>query len=234
MHKPFSPSQHDEELESAALLTGFLAADPDARTQFPARLGGRLRATAARIAPDLKQRELIDEVVQQAYLLLLRRPAGHFDPDRGSTAAYLYQILRSAVRDIRAENPSPGATTRPRRDEDGEYVPADPPLTLDQVISAGEEVITLAETIVADVADVEDLVLGVVGAQALLDLVPPEAPDWLRETLALIAAGDTISESADEVGPSRFAVRRAINHWALPQATSMHPIRARRARRMKS
>jgi hypothetical protein len=229
----FLSSQPDEEPESAALLTGFLADDPDARTRFPAQLGGRLRATAVRIAPDLKQRELIDDVVQQTYALLLRRPAGHFDPSRGSAAAYLYQIVRLAARDIRAENPYPGATTRPRRDEEDEFVPADPPLSLDQVVSADEEAVTLAEMIAADV-DVENMVLGVLGAKALLDLVPHEAPTWLPEVMALIAAEDTISESADEVGPSRFAVRRAIDHWALPQATAMHPIRARRARRMRT
>jgi hypothetical protein len=224
MHTPFLPSQHEEDLELAALLTDFLAADPDARTQFPARLGGRLRATAVRIGRDLQERALIDDAVERAYELLLRRPAGHFDPSRGSAAAYLYQIVRLAARDIRAENPHPGATTRPRRDEEGEFVPADPPLTLDRVVSAGEEAITLAETIVADV-DVEDLVLGVLGAQALLDQVPHEAPAWLREALALIAGGHTISEAAAQVGQSRFAARRAINHWVLPQAIAVRSAR---------
>ena len=38
MNAPFLPYQHDEEFESAGLLTGFLAADPDARAEFPARL----------------------------------------------------------------------------------------------------------------------------------------------------------------------------------------------------
>jgi DNA-directed RNA polymerase specialized sigma24 family protein len=220
MAAPFLPSQPDEEPEPTDLLIGFLAGDSDARAQFPGRLGSRIRATAVRIAYDLKQRGLIDEVVQQAYMLLLRRPAGHFDPSRGSAPAYLYQIVRSAARDVRAQNPPPGATTRPRRDEDGEFVPADPPLTLDQVVSAGEEAVTLAETIVAD-TDVEDLVLGVLGARALLDLVPQQAPPWLREALAQIAAGDTLSEAAAQVGQSRFAMRRAINHWALPQAIAV-------------
>ena len=90
---------------------GFLAGDPDARSQFPARLGGRLRATAARIAYDLQERGHIDDVVQQAYALLLSRPAGHFDPSRGSAAAYLHQIVRSAARDIRAQYAPPGAPT---------------------------------------------------------------------------------------------------------------------------
>src|SRR5580693_2394369 len=108
MNAPFSPSQHDEESEPAALLAGFLAAHPGARAQFPAQLGGRLRATAVRVAPDLNRRGLIDEVVQQAYELLLRRPAGHFDPCRGSAAAYLYQIIRLAARDIGAQNAHPG------------------------------------------------------------------------------------------------------------------------------
>src|SRR5262249_38172115 len=128
---------------------------------------------------------------------------------------------------------APGATTRPRRDEDDEFVSADPPLTLDQIVGPDEGAVTLAETIVAH-ANGEDQVLGTLGAQALLDLLPPEAPVWLREALALIAAGDTISESAAGVGQSRFAVRRAINSWALAQATAMHPIRARRARHMRS
>jgi DNA-directed RNA polymerase specialized sigma24 family protein len=220
MVAPFLSSQPDEDLELAALLTGFLAADPDARTKFPERMGGRLRATAGRIAPDLKQRDLIDDVVQQAYELLLRRPAGHFDPSRGSAAAYLHQIIRLAARDIRAQFAAPGTSTRPRRDEGGEFVPTDPPLTLDLVVGAGEEAVTMAETIVADV-DVEDLVLGVFGARALLDLVPDQAPTWLREVLALVANGHTVSEAAAEVGQSRFAVRRAINHWALPQAITM-------------
>jgi hypothetical protein len=72
---PFLPYQHDEDFEPDALLSGFLAADPDAREQFPARLGDRIRRTAERIARDLKERGLIGEVVQQTYELLLRRPA---------------------------------------------------------------------------------------------------------------------------------------------------------------
>src|SRR5689334_21278964 len=117
MDAPFLSSRHEEDPEPADLLTSFLAADPDARAQFPARLGGRLRATAMRIAPGLQERGRIDEVVQQAYELLLRRPAGHFDPSRGSAAAYLHQIVRLAARDIRAQYPSPGAPTRPRHDD---------------------------------------------------------------------------------------------------------------------
>jgi hypothetical protein len=235
MPTPFLSSQHDEDLELTALLTGFLAADPDARAQFPARLDGRLRATAVHVPYDLHERDLADEVPQRTHELLLRRPAGHYDQSRASVAAYLHQICRLAARDIRAENAPPGATTRPRRDEDGEFVPTDPPLSLDRVVGAGEEAeaVTLSETIVANV-DVEDLVLGVLGAQALIDLVPPEAPPWLRKAMALIAAGDTLSEAAAQVGQSRFAVRRALTRWALPQATAMHPIRARRARRMRS
>jgi hypothetical protein len=224
MSVPFSPSQHDEESEPAALLAGFLAADPHACTQFPTQLGGRLRATAVRVAPDLYRRGRIDEVVQQAYELLVRRPAGHFDPSRGSAAAYMYQAVRLAVRDVRAQYPSPGATTRPRRGEDGEFVPADPPLTLDHVVSAGEETVTLAETIVAD-ADVEDLVLGVLGARALISLIPGEAPAWLRVAMALIADGYTVSEAAAKVGQSRFAVRRAMNRWALPLAIAVRSAR---------
>jgi DNA-directed RNA polymerase specialized sigma24 family protein len=220
MVAPFLPSQPDKDPELAALLTGFLAADPVARTKFPEQMGGRLRATAGRIAPDLNKRDLIDDVVQQAYELLLRRPAGHFDPSRGSAATYLHKIVRLAARDIRAQFAPPGTPTRPRRNEDGEFMPTNPPLTLDQVVSAGEEAVTMAETILAD-ADIEDLVLGVLGARALLDLVPDQAPTWLREVLALAANGHTVSEAAAEVGQSRFAVRRAINRWALPQAIAM-------------
>jgi hypothetical protein len=43
--------------------------------------------------------------------------------------------------------------------------------------------------------------------------------------MALVAYGHTVSEAAAEVGQSRFAVRGAINRWALPQAIAVRSAR---------
>lgn len=190
-----------------SLVTGFLAGDLQARESLPRDLGETLLKIAGEIAPDLKERGLAEDVVQETLQLLLARPAGHFDPDRGSPWAYLRQMVRLAARDVRAKEAPAGAPRRPKRDENGEPAAVLPPLPLQ-------------DALITDNAteDFEDRVLAAIGAATFIDATPSEAPTWLSMALSLAVEGLTVTETADALKISRFALRRALNRWAMPQA----------------
>jgi hypothetical protein len=73
---------------------------------------------ARRWAPALG-RDCIEEVVQRAWLLLLGKPAGRFDPKRGTALSYATAIARTSLRDVWAAYAPPGQPTRPRRADGG-------------------------------------------------------------------------------------------------------------------
>lgn len=194
----------------AELVLGFLAGDADARDALPRELGKRLLWAAGRLAPDLRKRELHEDVVQQMYLLLLKRPEDHFDPDRGTAWSYLETQLRLAARDVRSDEALAGEARRPARGETGEFPDTPPPLPLQEVPEPrdGSEL-------------PEDQVLARLAAGALGDAVQGEAPPWVGSALILLAEDRTITETAEALRITRFTLRRSLIRWVAPQADVM-------------
>jgi DNA-directed RNA polymerase specialized sigma24 family protein len=190
-----------------SVVAGFLAGNPQDRESLPRDLGEKLLKIAGEVAPDLKARGLAEDVVQEMFQLLLTRPADHYDPERGSPWAYLRTIIWLAARDIRAKESPAGVPRRPKRNEDGGFDSARPPLPLDDTLAPG-----------CVVEDPEDCALARIGAAALIGAIPAKAPTWLPIALSLVVEGMTVTETAGALRISRFALRRALRHWAVPRA----------------
>jgi hypothetical protein len=189
------------------LVTGFLAGDPQAREALARDLGEELVKIAGQVAPDLKIRGLATDVVQELFRILLTRPAGHFDSERGSGWAYLRVMLQLAARGIREQEAVAGTPRRPKRDADGIPGLVIPPIPIQDAVVPDE-----------DIDYVEDFVLSRLVTAQFFDAVSDEAPGWLRRALSLIVEGLTITETAKAVEVSRFTLRRALDKWAAPPA----------------
>lgn len=200
-----SPAQN-RRARVAALVVGFLTGDPHAREALPQETWTDLLGIARRVAPDLEARGLTDDVVSEAFRLLLSRTAGHYDPDRGDPWGYLREMVRLAARDVREKESPAGMPRRPRRDVESEAAPALP-------------VPFEPQTAADDTAGgFEDRVLGAIMAASFIDAVPAEAPAWLSAALSLAVEGLSVTQAAEALQVSRFQLRRALNRWARPLA----------------
>lgn len=191
----------------AVLVVGFLAGDPYAREALPRETWADLLGIARRVAPDLEARGLADDVVSEVFRLLLSRPAGHYDPDRGHPWGYLREMVRLAARDVHGREAPAGTPRRPRRGAEDEVDPAPLPVPLEAGQAAGDAA-----------QGFEDRVLGAIMAASFIDAVPAEAPAWLSAALSLAVDGLSVTEAADALQVSRFQLRRALNRWAQPLA----------------
>ncbi|MEV4630465.1 hypothetical protein AB0J90_29805 [Micromonospora sp. NPDC049523] len=198
---------HDDE----QLIEGFLAGDPGARIDLPKRFGPRIRRIAQRSDVRLARLDLAEEVEQQLYLLLLTRPAGHFDRTRcDGVWGYLRAMTRLAARDVLAQYAPPGTRTRAHvSPEPNSHVKEAGAMTSRQVLVEDRPSVAVAE----------DVALGQVVSEMIMNGLEAEAPSWLRHVLRLVVEGLTVTEAAAVVGRSRFAVRRALGRWAKPAAT---------------
>ena len=194
----------------AALVVGFLEGDPYARETLPRETGTDFLGIARRVAPDLEARGLNDDVVSEAFRLLLSRPAGHYDPDRGDPWGYLREIVRLAARDVRDRESPVGMPRRPRRAAEDDAGPALLPVPFESAQPAGD----VAE-------DFEDRLLGAIMAASFINAIPAEAPAWLSTALSLTVEGLSVTQAADALQVSRFQLRRALNRWARPLAGSL-------------
>jgi hypothetical protein len=199
--------QHDQNVPDRArkLVIGFLAGDPQAREALPRDLGEPLARIAGEVAPDLKVRGLAADVVQEMLRILLTRPAGHYDPGRGSPWAYLRVMLLLAARGVREQEALPGTPRRPKRDSGGEPSIVIPPVPIQDAVVPDD-----------GIKYVEDLVLSWTVTAEFLGAVSGDVPRWLRQALSLIVEGLTITETANAIGVSRFTLRRALCRWAAP------------------
>src|SRR5580693_5704564 len=83
-----------------SLVVGFLAGDWYAREALPRDTWADVLGIGRRVAPDLEARGLAGDVVSEVFRLLLSRPAGHYDPDRGDPWGYPREMVRLAARDV--------------------------------------------------------------------------------------------------------------------------------------
>lgn len=139
------------------------------------------------------------------FRILLTRPAGHYDPDRGSPWAYLRVMLLLAVRGVREQEALPGTPRKPKRDAAGEPGIVIPSVPIQDVVVPDDGIEYL-----------EDLVLSWIVTAEFLSAVSGDAPGWLRWALSLVMEDLTITETAKVVGVSRFTLWRALSRWAAP------------------
>src|SRR5262249_14214628 len=112
--RALEPEPDDEE---AVLFQAFLIGDAGARETLPPRFKGLLSAMANRMGADLPpdQRE---EAVNETWAILLEGRGNGFDPRRGRVSTYVAQVMRDAIRRVRASYAPPGQRTRlPNRTE---------------------------------------------------------------------------------------------------------------------
>ncbi len=183
----------------ADLLVAFLNGDRDAREELPLRLQNKLLTIACRLAPDLAQRGLHKDIIQQMWLLLLQKEPGSYDPRRSAPLTFLGKLLWRARRDVYAENTPPGARTRPKKKtmpataisstptEDCENRPdrtyseeRREPISLDFVADIGHD---LYERL-ASAIDIEKTVSDEIDTQRHLEWVRENAPISIYMTLS--------------------------------------------------
>jgi hypothetical protein len=93
------PSDEDE-----GLLVAFLAGSHAARESFPRRVHQAMIAQAGMIArsraPILLKWDVVEDVVQRTWEILLQMPAGSYDPAQCSVVTFLRCVLRRAIADV--------------------------------------------------------------------------------------------------------------------------------------
>lgn len=178
--------------DTSTLLSAFLAGDAAARDELPRVLRREVEHLAASIASsDLRRRQLVDDVVGRTWELLLRRQAGSFDPLRGSPLAYMATIVRTATRDVRAQN-----AYDVRRSRDYRY---DVDLTPQRTLEAQPSVPAFDGEV-----EVDDLL-----QHAYNDDVAA-----LRGARLIAFDDEALSAAAVQVGLTRFALKRRLATWS--------------------
>jgi hypothetical protein len=97
------------------VLSNFLARDPGALGDAPIVLAPVLRGLVNRLAGDLAEAGLADEVVSQAFVVLLLPTARMFDPVRGTSAQFLYGVVLRAAAEVRVQFGAVGIAKNARR-----------------------------------------------------------------------------------------------------------------------
>src|SRR4051812_33457261 len=104
-----------------AILVAALAGDEMAQAELEPRFGAKLRSLGRKLPAHLDGLDLDEDVAQQAFLLLLRKRPGSFDPERGKALDYVMAVGRAARQDVMAMHAPPGERARPHRDADGMF-----------------------------------------------------------------------------------------------------------------
>ena len=198
----------------------FIHGDSDAQDTLPRLLRDRLLALARRVAPDLADCDLQEDVVQRMWELVLIRPPRSYHPDYSGAMAYLGALIKTAATDVRAEHTPPGERTRryrrPNKQERRAYMRA-----LIHDYDHAEQIDAYSPWShprwgeVPDPHDpIRDLESRLTGLEILALARHTGAPQHLIRALALIDDNDVLlGEAARAVGTSRHALRRNLNAW---------------------
>ena len=209
MPAPDSTTPTSADLDT--LLQGFLQGNPAAREMLIRRTHTSLLREVDKAAPDLAQRDLAEEVVQQLWAMLLVKKPGAFDSTRAGARTYLGVVLNDAARRVRADNTPPGARTRLRRGKDGHLAPQRPAASLDQPIPGGDNTVTLGESLPDLSTDEEMIVTRLDAANALGQLfviARRNAPPAVRRVLHLVTNDDMTRSEAIRIVAAETAVHR--------------------------
>ena len=201
-----------------ALLLDFIAGRPHARDTLPRLVHHRLVGLARKLAPDLAERDLDEDVVQRTWELLLRKQPGSFDPERGTAMAYLGAIMYNAAHDVRAEHaPLYGRTRfyrRPTKPERRRYAGA--LLRARDAEQSGDDAPPW-ELIPDPHDDIAELECRLHAAE-ILALARATAPATVLRALCLIHDDDLLlAQAARAAGCGRFTLRRQLHAWATEQ-----------------
>lgn len=195
-----------------SLLLAFLDRHPDARDQLPRHLARRLPPLARRIAPDLAEQGLEEDVVQRMWELLLSKEPDSFNPRFSGAMTYLAAVLRTAATDIRAEHTPPGERTRlykrATRRERKTYARR-------LLADYGEDPDAMPWELVADPCDDIAALECRLHAVEILALAQRTAPYHALRALRMIARdGKRFNEAARDLHVSRFTLRRWLDQWS--------------------
>ena len=98
------------------MLAAFLVGDPAARAAFPA-VARPIIERLARYHGRFLREHLLEDVVQEAFHILLRRGTRSYNPARTPAERHLRFVVRDAVKRVDATSAQPGRRTRPSQVE---------------------------------------------------------------------------------------------------------------------
>lgn len=198
-----------------AALVAFQQGDPHTRETLPADklFKKKLLNLACREAEGLSF-DLLEDVVQRTWELLLRPNLKRFDPNRGSATVYLRQVVKRAATDVRAENTPPGQRTRLYKDSNAEIIAQTPAWSLDaRLENLDDEIFTLHDIIHAP-GDPFEQFHKQEEVQWFLELAMVSASHEISEAMNLIYYHEmTLTEVAQQVQVHRSTLRRRIDRW---------------------
>jgi hypothetical protein len=178
----------------------FLRGDVTVRETLPRQLHAKLLSLARSTGRDLALDQL-EEVTDEVWVLVLSGRGSGFDSQRGDVFAFLHELVRDAVRRVRASYAPPGCRTRlpsrKERDKDPDNH-------------------WRSRRITARVDDLPDRSLPRIDGRAAehrveLGLMVARYGESLVEALHSIhVEGESVSAAARKLGLSRFQLHRAL------------------------
>jgi DNA-directed RNA polymerase specialized sigma24 family protein len=179
------------------VLSEFLARDHDGLRDAPTVLAPVVGSLVNRLAGDLVEAGMADEVVSQTFMLLLSPTARQFDPAHGSSVDYLYGVVLRAVAEVRVQHGATGVAKHERR------------LRLVRDKQDDEQACRhLRAPSYEDSADA-------ICVKVDVDKALKAAPRKLQVAAALLGARDlSMTEAAALVGLDRNTLRRRLRAWA--------------------
>jgi hypothetical protein len=185
-------------------LIGFVHRISPASEQFLRLADPYLSNLARSLAFDLPS-DLHKDIVEQTYVNLLAGNGARFDPELGSAKAFLYDTLRNAIRQVRAQYCSPGQTTRNRKSCFQEEHEGD--LREKSTIISTSEMEELAAT-----CNTANQIMARCDAQTILNKAPRQVAEALYRIHII---GEFLDEVAHHLGTDRFKLRRLINAYCM-------------------
>ena len=206
-------------MSTTRLLRDFLAGNPEARDVLPRRLHPYLLWLAGRLAPDLAEQDLTEDVVQRTWELLLRRGKLDYDHRVCGPMTYLRTIMWTAVRDVRAEHAPPGHRTRRYADKRPVRLRLEPD---DQVKRHGyKSRKSIPVELLVDPRDYPREVELRIEAVDLIDLAARTASRTVLRALAgIYLLGYRLGEVSRVLGIPASTLRRQIDEWVDDQVRS--------------
>lgn len=201
------------------LLKGFFDGDAVAARALRERFDDRLIRRAGPLPSPLNGLGLEEDILQRAYELAFKAGFAAFDPSRGEMISYLEGHARNAKRDICAEHAPPGEPSRPRKDASGNPAPWKRAIPLEETVQAvNGGHLSLVDTLENPTNEIENALTGIYVDQLSEQAERLEMPAIVR-LIDQMKDDQGITDAAASIGLSRFAARRAFDHFALALAS---------------
>ncbi|HEX8649471.1 MAG TPA: hypothetical protein VF708_01425 [Pyrinomonadaceae bacterium] len=187
-----------------AYLIGFVQRDPQETEKFVSIAQPYLLKLARDFASELP-RDLWKEIVEQTYVNLLGNVGAKFNPQRGKAKVFLYDVVRNATLQVRAQYHLPGQPTRNRKsrvqkqEEDGQ----EKKLTIVPI----SEVEKLAAT-----RNTACEIMARCDARMILGKAPRRIAAALYR---MYFVGEALDDVAHHIGVDRFKLKRLVKAYSL-------------------